>query len=229
MALAALPLAPAWLPAAAALAPGIVLLGFASGLTLIDLARRRLWRRDLARSRDLAESAVSGHYTAVETALADVLAGIDWVLETSATFEASPDGRHVSVDVNLPEIEDLESFARAARSAGQGPGQAPERRWEVEREYQLHVHAVLLRMAGEIFYHFPTVRQVAASGWTDRADPATGLDRGEYVISAVFDRDRWLAIDPAAADPVECVGLFPVRRDIAEDSRMAAVTPFRLD
>jgi hypothetical protein len=221
--------APAYLHPLALLVPAVLVLGVSTGFALSGASRLGRWRREARRATELRDSALSGHYTAVETVLAAVLSEIDWVLETSATFEASADGAYVSVDVNLPEIEDLEKCALAARDAGAGLGTVPENRWVVQREYQLLVHSILLRIAGEIFRHFPTVRQVAASGWTDRADPATGNLRGEYIISAVFGRDLWSTINPAAADPVGCVGLFPVRRAIAEDSHMSAITPFKLD
>ncbi|MDR1039839.1 MAG: DUF4236 domain-containing protein [Deltaproteobacteria bacterium] len=229
LALFAMLAVPATLHPLAVFFPALLALGISVWLGLSDASRISRWRRAARRAEELRDSAISGHYTAVETVLAGVLSEIDWVLETSASFEASPDGSGISVDVNLPEIEDLEKCTLVARNAVAGLVMVPKKQWVVQREYQLQVHAILLRIAGEIFFHFPTVRHVVASGWTDRADPATGRIRSEYIISAVFDRELWAAINPAAADPVECVGLFPVRRDIGDDSCMSPVDPFRPD
>jgi hypothetical protein len=218
---------PATLHPLALFIPALLVMGFSAWLGLSDAARLGRWRKAARKAEELRESALSGHYTALEAVLAGALTEIDWVLETSASFEASPDGSGISVDVNLPEIEDLENYTLVARNAVAGLEMIPKKQWVVQREYQLQVHAILLRIAGEIFYHFPTVSQVVASGWTDRADPATGIDRSEYIISAVFDRELWVSINPAAADPVACVGLFQVRREIAENSYMSPVEPFR--
>jgi hypothetical protein len=226
-ALFALLVVPAALNPLAVFLPALLVLGVSAGLVLSDSSRLSRWREAILRAVELRDSALSGHFTAVETVLGGVLSEMDWPLETSATFEASPDGGCVSVDVNLPEIEDLERFTLVARNAVAGLEKVPKKQWVVEREYQLQVHAILLRIAGEIYFHFPAVLEVIASGWTDRVDPATGLSRSEYIISVVFDRDRWTSINPAAADPIECVGLFPVRREVGEDSRMFPVTPFK--
>jgi hypothetical protein len=220
--------APAMLHPLALLFPALLVLGVSAAFALSALSRLSRWKKADRRAEELKDGALSGHYSAVEAVLGGVLSGIDWVLETSASFETSGDGSLVSVDVNLPEIEDLEKFTLVARNAVLGLEKVPKKEWVLQREYQLLVHAILLRIAGEIFYYFPTVLRVAASGWTDRPDPATGIAKSEYIISAVFDRPRWLSINPAAADPVECVGLFPVRRVIAENSRMLPVAPFKL-
>lgn len=220
---------PATLHPMAVFMPALAALGVSAWLFLSDAAKLSRWKRAARRAEELRDSAILGHFTAVETVLAGVLSEIDWVLETSASFEASPDGSCICVDVNLPEIEDLEKCTLVARNAAAGLEKVPKKQWVVQREYQLQVHAILLRIAGEIFFHFPTVTRVTASGWTDRADPATGIARSEYIISAVFDRELWVTLNPAAADPVECVGLFPVLRDVGENSYMSAVEPFRPD
>jgi hypothetical protein len=220
---------PATLHPMAVFMPALLAMGVSAWLGISDAARLSRWRRAARRAEELRDSALLGHFTAVETVLAGVLSEIDWVLETSASFEASPDGSGISVDVNLPEIEDLEKCTLVVRRAGAGLEMIPKKQWVIQREYQLQVHAILLRIAGEIFYHFPTVRRVVASGWTDRADPATGVSRSEYIISAVLDRGLWVTLNPAAADPVECLGLFRVRRAIGENSYMSPVEPFRPD
>jgi hypothetical protein len=213
----------------AVLSPCLAAMGVSLWAIASRLSRLAGWRREARRAEELKEGAIAGRSSAVEAVLAGVLSEVDWIRETSASFEASPCGGYVSVDVGLPAMEDLERYDLVCRNAASGLERVPKRQWVVEREYQLQVHAILLRIAGEVFYHFPTVRQVAASGWTGRPDPGSGGRRAEYIISAVFDRARWILADPAAADPVECVGRFPVRREIGEGAYMAPISPFRFD
>jgi hypothetical protein len=173
------------------------------------------------------DSALSGRCTAAETVLAGGLSEIGWVLERSASFEASPDGSFVSLGLNFPEIEDLEKYTLAARNAAARLEKIPKKEWVLKGGCQLQVRSILLCIAGEIFCRFPAVRQAAASGRTGRTSPAAGKARSEHIISAVFDCARWAAVNPAAAGPVECAGLFPVRRKIGENSYMAEAAPFR--
>jgi hypothetical protein len=184
------------------------------------------WRKEDRARRELIDSALGGHFTAIESILTDLLCRVDWVLDTSASFELSPDGSSISIDANLPEIEDLDGAVLVARKGAAAPQTVPKERWVVQREYQLLIHAIVLRMAGEVFYHFPTIQKVLVSGYSDRPDRATGLIRGEYVISVVFSRELWARISPANADPVDCVALFRNRRDIGADSYMSAIEPF---
>jgi hypothetical protein len=212
---------------------GLAFWGASMGLFVLSMfllipafSKIDIWKADNLKREELIDSALEGHYTAIEEFMGEILSEIDWVLETSASYEVSRDGNFVSIDVNLPEIEDLESDTLVARNAKSGVTKVPKNPWVIQREYQLMVHAIILRIAGEVFYHFPTIRKVLVSGYTDRIHPATGLAKSEYVISVIFNRELWLGIAPSQADPVECIGLFAVRRDIGEDSFMKPIEPF---
>jgi hypothetical protein len=170
--------------------------------------------------------ALSGHFTAMEEIFCKILKEMDWVLETSASFEISHNGKSMSVDVNLPEIQDLERELSGTKQSYFDAKVLTNKPWILQRDYQLLVHAIILRIAGEVFYYFPTVKNVLVSGFTDRIDPRTGLMRSDYIISVNFDRRRWLSINPALSDPVECVGLFNARRDCESQSSMKAIEPF---
>ncbi|MDR2340580.1 MAG: DUF4236 domain-containing protein [Deltaproteobacteria bacterium] len=185
---------------------------------------RREWSLRESRMEELVGHAISGHFTAMEGIFGLVLARIDWVLETDATYEIFHDGMGMSLDVNLPEIEDFGKGPPDAQGAsGGGTGKAP---WIAKRQFQLFAHSVILRLVGEAFYHFPTVKRVLASGYTDRVGDIGGDPRPEYVISAEFQRAKWAAANPTLADPVECVGLFKVRRDLGDDCGMGRIEPF---
>jgi hypothetical protein len=204
---------------------GLFTLGFILLISAFLKIRRR--RGEERRLCDFTERALRGERFAIEEFMEAILSRIDWRPETSATFEVSNCGTFVSVDVNLPEIEDLESGVLLSGKARRGAMKSPKREDRViQGRYRRMVHSIILRIAGEVFYQFPTVRKVLASGYTDRVDPATGLQKSEYVISVVFNRELWTTIAPASADPVLCVGLFPVRRDSGEDSIMRAIEPF---
>jgi hypothetical protein len=208
-----------------------VLLGIAVVflVSLFIVRRRRSvreeWEVGEKRKNELIESALSGHFTAMEEIFCQILKGMDWVLETSASFEISLDGKSMSIDVKLPEIKDLEGLF-LANDILPVEEIVHKKPWVIQREYQLLVHAIILRLAGEVFYHFPTVKNVFVSGYTDRLDSATGILRPEYIISVNFGRGLWTSINPAQADPVECVGLFNARREIENDAYMRSIEPF---
>ncbi|MDR2352148.1 MAG: DUF4236 domain-containing protein [Deltaproteobacteria bacterium] len=204
---------------------------FLLGIILIrrGFSLRRECNIDNKRTNMLIGHALSGHFTAMEEIFCNILKQMDWVLETSASFEISHDGKSMSVDVNLPEIQDLEKGPRAQKQTFAGSNVSPNKTGKLERDYQLLVHSIILRIAGEVFYYFPTVKNVLVSGFTDRIDPRTGLMRSDYIISVNFDRRLWLTINPALSDPFECIGLFNARRDCENHSSMKVIEPFMVE
>jgi hypothetical protein len=201
----------------------VFLIGLSFFLMRPMLIRQREWRTDSLRKEQLINNAISGHYTAIEELLGEILKDIYWVLETSASFELSPEGDFISIDVNLPEIEDLDATMLVCNRAS--AEQVLKKKWVRDREYLLLIHAIILRLAGEVFYYFPTIKNVLASGYTDRLNPRSNQIESQYIISAIFDRQTWLKISPQNCDPVNCLALFSHRRKIEDSYYLSTIIP----
>ncbi|HFD80645.1 MAG TPA: DUF4236 domain-containing protein, partial [Gammaproteobacteria bacterium] len=96
----------------------------------------------------------------MEDFLTERLGAIDWPRETEVSFEIDDQGRTVTMDVDLPEIEDLPEKT----------ANVPQRGWKVtiraisdkqkRLNYARHIHGILFRLSGEVFALLPSVEAV---------------------------------------------------------------------
>lgn len=154
---------------------------------------------------------------------------IEWPRETSISFEVTKKGKEVYLDIDLPEIEDMpENIARVGvrdlkliitkRTKAQ-----------IQKDYLIHVHAVALRLAGDVFAHLPSVDTVIVSGYSQRPDKKTGNIQNDYLLSAKISRIDWEKINfqnLAALDPVSAFERFKVVRQIEKNGLLAKIEPF---
>lgn len=165
-----------------------------------------------------------------EAFLADHLGSLAWPLETLVDVQASDDANVIGLDVDLPEIMMLPTgtyeVATRTRSLRVKPFSARAQ----NTLYQRLAHGTLFRLVGEIFHALPQSRQVIASGYTQRIDPATGAERDVYVLSLRVDRMRWSGLRFDAldlVDPVEALAAFELRREVRQ-SRLLEIEPWPL-
>jgi hypothetical protein len=63
----------------------------------------------------------------------------------------------------------------------------------------------MFRVVGEAFASLPTVKTVVCSGFAHRADPTTGKERDDYLLSVRVTREAWSRIafaNLAHVDPI---------------------------
>lgn len=157
------------------------------------------------------------------------LAGLDWPHETLVDLKLSDDTSRLCLDVDLPEIEFLPpgtpEVAIKSRSLRIKPFSPSARR----RLYAAHVHAVLFRLAGEVFHAAPTVQEISVSGYTQRPDKATAAIKDDYLISVIIKRSSWLEIDFSSIEHVEAaeaLSRFPIRRNMTSTGLFRPIEPF---
>ncbi len=154
------------------------------------------------------ELAQQGNVEAMEAMLTTRLCSLDWPRETEVAFQISDNGKIVGLDVDLPEVEDMPSEEAKPAARGLKLNIRQKSDTQVRREYMRHIHAVLFRLAGEVFHTFPRVGEVVASGYSQRTDPATGNVRDDYLLSARIPRDRWEEISFSNLDGLDVVAAF---------------------
>ena len=156
---------------------------------------------------------------AMELVLQENIADIAWPRETDASFEIRSDGALCVLDVDLPEVEAhaaVRGRGRRSRLRGQEEGLSETRRRKV---YMQHIHAVALRLIGEVFATLPRCEKVILSGYSQRHNSATGQVQDEYLLSLAVDRHQWRAIDFGSlekVDPVAAVERFECRRNMTK-------------
>jgi hypothetical protein len=165
----------------------------------------------------------------VQDYLCDVLERVEWPRETSLSLEVDQTATEVSIDVDLPEIEDMPD--KAATIAARGLKLNIKDRPPVQRrrEYMAHVHGVIFRIVGETFAALPRIQLVTASGFSQRADRTTGHVGDEYLLSVRVSRSLWLALnfsEISHLDVAACLGSFDIRRNMTSTGVFRPIEPF---
>lgn len=181
-----------------------------------------------ARRRESFSRSNVGDPAAMEARLREALAAIQWPRETLASFDFSPDGSAVALDVDLPEIEDLP--AEEARVAARGLRIVVKRRSDADRRraYATHVHAIAFRVIGETFAALAAAAEVTFSGYSQRPDSATGQVEEQYLLSVRVSREGWSRLnfaDPSRIDLAECLAAFELRRSMTRTGTFTPIEP----
>lgn len=128
--------------------------------------------------------AQAGNSEAMETFFGFVLEDINWPRETRVSFEVIDAGARLAFDVDLPEVEDMPNRTAAVPQRGYRLSVKELGPTKVQKLYAKHVHSIGFRLLGEAFATLPTVQEVVLSGYSQRADPATGQQRDDHLFSA---------------------------------------------
>jgi len=176
-----------------------------------------------------AEQALKTDPEVMSAALKSAFATISWPRETNVSFEVTPDGHSVLLDVDLPEIQDMpDKMATVDRKAlklnivARPAGQ-------IQIDYLKHIHAIGFRLIGEVFAHLPAVAMVVFSGYSQRVNPQTGNSENDYLYSARVAREKWQQINfgnLAQVDVVACFEAFELRRKATKAGVISPIEPF---
>jgi hypothetical protein len=161
--------------------------------------------------------------------LADALHKIQWPRETLVNFQIEGEGKLLQLDVDLPELEDMPTRTAEVAARGLKLNFHALSQTQVRKMYLAHVHAVLFRVIGEAFATLPTVQTLDCSGFSQRADTATGRTRNEYLLSVRVTRAQWEQIDftyLAGVDPVASLTRFELRCDNTASGVLRPIEPF---
>lgn len=165
----------------------------------------------------------------VQEYLAEVLANLKWPRETTVCFEIDDLLSTVSLDIDLPEIEDMPD--KTARVAVRALKINVKDRSAVQRrkEYLTHVHGVLFRVIGEIFAALPRIQRVIASGYSQRPDRKTQAVIDEYLLSVRVARSQWQSrsfSNLKSLDLASCFEEFDLRRNMSVTGVFKPIEPY---
>ena len=188
--------------------------------------RKAIYAGQQARRKMFIESDIYKDTHAMENYLGDHLQGISWPRETHVTFEIEDGGEKVSLDVDLPEIEQMPT--RTARAASRGY-QILMKDLTLSQRLQLymqHVHGIGFRIIGETFAALPRCAEVVLSAYSQRANPATAQVHDEYLYSIRVMRNAWRQLNFSGLkniDVVEALGQFELCRDMTPGGVFRAI------
>ena len=180
------------------------------------------------RKKQHAELGVLTKLDAMEAQLEDNLADITWPRETEVSFEVRSEGELCVLDVDLPEIEHMPNVEAAITGRGFEVKQRELSDTKRRRIYMAHVHAIAIRLIGEVFATLPRCEKVVLSGYSQRSDPRTGSVKNDYLLSVGIDRSAWRQINfsaLASVDPVAALERFELRRTMSKTGVFKSVEP----
>ena len=164
----------------------------------------------------------------IETFLEHHLHEVVWPRETQVDFQASSDGRHLYLNVDLPELEEMPS--REARPNKRSGVQFKDRSATAVREtYARHIHGIAFRLVGEVMAWLPGVQTVIFSGYSQRLNAASGRTNDDYLMSVRIERRQWERLNFGnlqAIDPIEALAGFDLRRKMTKTGIFTAIDPF---
>jgi hypothetical protein len=184
----------------------------------LEEQRRKLVEEDVLHDRD-----------AMERVLAEAFEDIAWPRETVISFDVAEDGRAVTLDVDLPEIEDMPTKIAAVTGRGFEVKFTEASATKVRQLYMRHVHAVGFRLIGEVFACLPGCETVTLSAFSQRPDRQTGQIADQYLYSTRVARQRWRDIDFTNLDEVDVVAAlerFEFRRTMTKTGVFQPIEPF---
>lgn len=164
--------------------------------------------------------------------LEENLCAITWPRETLVSFEINGEGKSVAIDIDLPEIEDMQRKIASVPQRGYKLSLKEVKGKPLQALYSQHVHGVGFRIAGEIFATLPSVQDITLSAFTQRVDPATGHHTDTYIYSANISRSIWDKINfgnLSVIDVVSAFEQFELRRKILRSGVLEGVLPFSIN
>jgi hypothetical protein len=176
-----------------------------------------------ARRKFLEQDILESH-AAMETHLQATLQNVRWPCETHASFDVSPDGSSVTLEIDLPELDDLRACAASVPARGGRVSVREMAPTHKQKLYMTYVHGAGFRVIAETFAALPAVRQITLSAYTRRADKV----RDEPLYAIRVGRDEWARIDFAALGALDVTAAllqFDLRREQDQTIRFFNSSP----
>ncbi|WP_339806766.1 DUF4236 domain-containing protein [uncultured Marinobacter sp.] len=177
----------------------------------------------------LEETLVFSDITAMERVLETYLGGIEWPKEPAIDFDLGEDNTTLALDIQFPdedEMPDKEWSVPATQYKLSPKTVSATKRRQIYRDY---IHSVMMRVAGEIFAHLPTVEHVLISGYRETINSSNGHAEDQYIISVIMHRDQWASVDferLRQIDPTEVFTGHLLNRSMKKTGIFKGITPF---
>jgi hypothetical protein len=160
--------------------------------------------------------------------LEDQLGQISWPHQTSVTIQVAHNCNSITMDLDLPEIEEFPSRITSVPTRGYTIASRTMKQHDLLDLYSRHVHGIGFRIAGEAFDVSPSVAQVTLSAYTQRIARQTGEIVNTYIYSVRIERREWEQINFGNLDALDVVAAFErftLRRKISRKGDFEAIAP----
>ena len=160
-----------------------------------------------------------GDWSAITQGFEDVLEDIDWPTEGDISVDTDELKRLFSIEVELPDIEQLPSEDVAAYKRGIGLSVKPFPQRKKQQRFCSYAHSMLFRLIGEAFTVHSDINTVLATAFKTEINDATGQANNVYLISVLVHRKQWTRLNFQnldAVDPIIALGRFNIARSLTK-------------
>ncbi len=158
----------------------------------------------------------------------DYLSDLDWPLETTIDFDLGEDITTLSLDVDLPEVEDIPQTESKVHASQYKIIRKKLTQKQIRLDYAKHIHSILFRIISEVFASLPSVETVTCSGYTQRKEGTNTKIQDVYILSVSVLKTDWKEIDFKhidQADPVALVEQTELRRKMTTTGVFKKIVP----
>ncbi|MBA0038808.1 DUF4236 domain-containing protein [Pantoea sp. BIGb0393] len=162
-----------------------------------------------------------------ESLLSEVIQAADWPRETLVSFQVNTSTSEILMEVDLPEHEMLPNLSVRVNARGTEIIEKELSQKAMRERYALHVHGIVLRLAGMAFCALP-FNTVIVSGFTQRISKQTGHLNDEYIISSRIERHLFERLNFSNLEnvsPIEAFDQFQTQRRMSTTFIFQPVTP----
>jgi len=194
-------------------------------------AEKDKFDRAQAARQNLIEQVIAGDVAGMEALFEERLQEIVWPRETNVSFELVDAGKRITIDVDLPELDDMPNKTAGVPQRGVRLSIKELSPTQVQKLYMQHIHAVGFRIIGEAFAALPTVEEVILSAYSQRPNRTTGYLEDDYLLSVRVKRTEWARINFGNLDQldvVEALPQFELRRQMSKAGIFKGVEPLAL-
>ncbi len=185
-------------------------------------------QRELER-KTLEETLVLSDIDAMERVLETYLGDIEWPKEPAIDFDIGENNTTLALDIQFPdedEMPDKEWSVPTTQYKLTPKKVSATKKRQIYRDY---IHSVMMRIAGEIFAHLPSVEHVLISGYREVINSSNGHAEDQYIISVIMHRDEWASMDFARLrqiDPTEVFTGHTLARSMTKTGVFKRISPF---
>ena len=182
-----------------------------------------------SKQKQLLEERIYSDPDAMSKVFEDRLQAITWPRETNVSFDIAGSGQTVSMDADLPEIEDMPNNIASLPAKAWKLSIKPLTDTKKRQVYMTHIHGIGFRLIGEAFSTLPTVTGVTLSAYSQRPSKTTGNVEDEYLYSVHVNREAWSRINYnnlQALDMTEALAQFDLRRDMTKTGVFRPIEPY---
>ena len=171
------------------------------------------------------KSFLEGEQSWVEQKIDSFLGSMTLPVNFSVAYEYDSEKGELSVDLDLPEIEDLPNTKATSLSTGKVKIKEKSQK-ELKEEYIRCISGLALFFSCCFFNISSRITSILISGYTQRINKKTGKTSDDYVFSIILNRDGVERLDLEHIDPVVAFDGFPNRREVSKSFELSSIVPF---